>query len=80
MLFNILLIILVVYVIISPYFYAKAVRFGMSLEGNPPEETVFHLPKRKKQPKMTVEEQRTMQILQNIDRYDGTSKGQQEIK
>lgn len=83
MLYNILLVILVLYVMSTPLFFLKAVKFGMKIAEDPQEAsdtTTFHLPKKKKQPKMTAEEKRTMQILANIDRYDGTSNGQVEIK
>lgn len=83
MLFNILFVILVVYVCISPYFYAKAVKFGIKLADKPSETAelpFFNIPKHKEKPKMTPEEYRTAQIMANIGRYDGTSRGQVEIK
>ena len=83
MLCNVLLCVLAVYVMISPLFYAKAVKFGIKLAEDPQdvaEKTTFTLPKKKHKPKMTPEEDRTYQILNNIDRYDGTSKGQEEVK
>lgn len=83
MLFNVILVILVIYVLLTPLFIIKAIKFGMKIWDEPEEAmetTTFHIPKRKKKPKMTDEERRTYQILQNIDRYDGTSNGQKEIK
>ena len=118
MLFNIILCFLVLYVAATPFFYAKAVRFGMNqgkadgeeelrtwkkdvLEeyrtllkcyesavrfgmetgGNEqPVTPLFNIPEDKPKPKMTPEEDRTYQILANIDRYDGTSRGQEEVK
>lgn len=83
MLYDVIFVLLVLYAFSTPLFVFKAIRFGMSVWDDPAEmneQTVFHLPKRKKKPKMTAEEERTMQILKNIDRYDGTSNGQVEIK
>ena len=82
MLFNVLFCVLVAYVIVSPYFLYKAIKIGLRLAEKPEEvaeEPVFNLPKRKKMPKMTEAEKRDMQILANIDRYDGTSNGQEKI-
>jgi len=86
MLSNIILCFLVLYVAATPFFYAKAVKFGIRLAEEPEEvsketeSTTFNLPKKKVKPKMTPEEDRTYQILANIDRYDGTSRGQEEVK
>lgn len=80
---NLLLAVLVIYVMATPFFFLRAVKFGMKITSEPEEAsemTTFHLPKRKKMPKMTAEEERTAKILANIDRYDGTSNGQVEIK
>lgn len=73
---------LVIYVCTTPLFYARAVKFGMKLMDKPEEveeEPVFNLPKRKEKPKMTEEEARMIQKLENIDRYDGSPEGQKEI-
>lgn len=83
MLYEIVFVLLVIYVLFTPLFVIKAVRFGMKVWDEPEEvakEPVFHLPKKKKEPKMTDEERRNLQIMQNIDRYDGTPNGQVEIK
>lgn len=82
MLFNVLFCVLTAYVLVSPYFYYKAIKVGLRLAEKPEqvaEEPVFNLPKRKKRPQMTEAEKRDMKILANIDRYDGTSKGQEKI-
>lgn len=82
MLYNVLLIILVLYVCVTPYFYAKAVKFGISLakdEEGAMKTPIFGLPSRKKKPEMTPAEKRRAEILANIDRYDGTPNGQKEI-
>lgn len=82
MLFNVLFCVLTAYVLVSPYFYYKAIKVGLRLAEKPEqvaEEPVFNLPTRKKKPKMTEAEKRDMKILANIDRYDGTSNGQEKI-
>lgn len=85
MLYNVIFCVLVAYVVISPYFYAKALKFGIKLAQDPDEASKeaimgeFHVPKRRKEPKMTAEEKRSVQILANIDRYDGTSAGQKKV-
>lgn len=82
MLYEALTVILAVYVMMTPLFYYKAVKFGLRCAQKPEEtgEEVFHLPKKAKKPKMTPEEDRMVQILSNIDRYDGTPTGQKEVK
>lgn len=86
MLYNVLIFVLVGYALISPYFYAKALKFGLKIAQGPEkasEEKIlegFNVPKKAHKPKMTPEEQRTVQILANIDRYDGTSAGQKKVK
>jgi hypothetical protein len=80
---NAILCVLVAYVLVSPYFYAKAVKFGMSLVERPKKiasEPIFSVPKPKKKPKMTPEEDRTAQILRNIDNYNGSSQGQVKVE
>ena len=80
---TVLLIILVAYAVVSPYFYAKALKFGMKL-GDKPEEAVkepmFNVPTPKKKPKMTAEEDRMTQILRNINNYNGTPQGQVKVE
>jgi len=83
MLLNVLIVILTAYVMATPYFYAKAVKFGLKLAQDPEkasEAEIFHVPRKPKDVKMTAEEKRTVQILSNIDRYDGTSNGQEKVK
>lgn len=86
MLYNVLAVILVAYVCASPIFYAKAVKFGIKIAQDPEEAAKekimeeFTLPKKPHKPKMTPEEQRSIQILANIDRYDGTSAGQKKVE
>ena len=80
---NILLIVLIIYVLITPFFYAKAVKFGMALVDKPEKaasELNFNVPIPKKKPKMTAEEDRMNQILRNIDNYSGDSRGQVKVE
>ena len=75
--------ILIAYVCVSPFFYAKAVKFGIKLADKPKDaaaEPVFNVPKPRKKPKMTVQEDRITQILSNIDNYNGTSSGQKKVE
>ena len=80
--FNILFTVLVVYAIISPFFYAKAVRFGMKIAEKPEDAAdmpFFNVPERKKKPEISEEEKRNAQILVNLNAYNGTSIGQRKI-
>lgn len=75
MLFDILSVVLVIYVMILPF-----ILFGMvsALVGRPSAQV---LPRRKKKkPQISPKDQRIIDILANIDAYDGTSKGQKPIK
>lgn len=83
MIINILLIILVAYVIWSPFMVLKAVKFGMKLVDEPQKtaaEPIFNVQIPKKKPKMTAEEDRMTQILRNIDNYNGTPQGQVKVE
>ena len=86
MLYSVIIYVLLAYVIVSPFFYAKALKFGMKIAQDPEEASQekllseFHVRKKTPKPKMTAEEQRSVQILANIDRYNGTSAGQEKVK
>ena len=83
MLFSIVTIILAVYCVISPVIIISAVKFGMKCADNPQEVTekpFINVPKRKKNAKVSPEWQRGIDIMANIDAYDGTDVGQKEIK
>ena len=83
MLSDVLLVILALYVMASPFLYAKAIKFGLRLAESPQEalpELDFNIPEKKEKPKMTPDEDRTYQILSNIDKYDGTSAGQRKVQ
>lgn len=85
MLYNVIICVLLAYVVVSPVFYAKALKFGIKIAQDPEEaakEAImdeFRVPEKKEPPKMTAEENRSVQILANIDRYDGTSAGQKKV-
>ena len=82
MLYSVITVVLVVYVCVSPYFYAKAVKFGIKIADKPEKtanEPIFHIGKPRKDAKMTPEEKRKVEILENALRYDGTPNGQKEI-
>ena len=75
--------ILVIYALLTPYFCFRAIKFGVSIAQHPekiPEERIFHVPKKKKTPKMTPQEDRMNQILRNIDNYNGSSEGQIKVE
>ena len=81
--YEILTIILALYAISTPVWIMTAVKFGLKVAEKPEkavEEPLFHIPERKKEPEMTEHEFRNAQILANIDRYDGTSFGQEKVK
>jgi len=85
MLSDIICIILAIYAILSPFWLIKAVKFGVSLANKPEEaakEPFIALPKKKKtvEPDLSKEEQKIIDILANVDVFDGTSIGQKEIK
>jgi len=80
---TILLIILVLYAVCSPFIVLYAVKFGMKLVDEPKKvalEPIFSVPKPKNKPKMTAEEDRMTQILRNIDNYNGTPQGQVKVE
>lgn len=80
---NVIVCVLIAYVLITPLFYAKAVKFGMKIVGEPAKavsEPVFHIPTPKKKPKMSPQDDRMAQILANIDNYNGTAEGQVKVE
>jgi len=93
MLFDILLTICVVYLMILPFFVVKFIAYGMKLALVEKKEDVpgFVDAPKVKRPKETKAEKkrraeqeaeikRINSVLANIDRYDGTDNGQEEIK
>lgn len=81
MLYDILVIILVVYAVFSPWLLCKGIKIGMTISGNEPkeDEKPFKLRKRKKKTKISDEQKRYLTMLDNISAYDGTSNGQRKI-
>ena len=73
--------IVVLFAIFSEIMVIKAVKVGFHLidSEQTSDEEVFHLPKKKKEPKMSADEYRTTQILANIDRYNGSGEGQVKV-
>jgi hypothetical protein len=66
----------------GPFIAVKCIRFGIKVAGKPEsvaEEPLIKLPQKRKKPKVSKEEQQILDILGNIDAFDGTSKGQKEI-
>ena len=80
---DIFVLILIAYALATPYFYTKAVKFGMKLVDEPEKvaaEAIFNVQMPKPKPKMTAEEDRMTQILRNIDNYNGTPQGQVKVE
>ena len=77
-----LLAVVVAYAFLSPFLIIKLIKFGMVVSEKPEKavDTPVFIKPRKKKPKLTAEEQRALDILGNIDAYDGTGFGQKEIK
>ena len=66
-----------------PLVVVKSIKFGIKLAEKPKEtaeKPMFNVPKNKKKPKMSKDEEKVINILANIDAYDGTGIGQKEIK
>lgn len=76
MLYDFLIVLLTVYIMVLPFllFYVVSVLLNSK-------ESVPKLVRRKHpKPKMSEKDQRIIDILANIDNYDGTSKGQKPVK
>ena len=83
MLFNILFVFLVLYVMAMPILVIKYIKFGLMIADEPEkaaEKPVFNVPKFHRKPKLTAEQKKAIDIMQNLDIFDGTSLGQKEIK
>ena len=86
MLYEILMVILVVYAISSPLWVMKSIKFGVKFALDAEKtsrEPVINIPKpKRKQPevKLSKEEQKIIDTLENINAFDGTETGQKEIK
>lgn len=83
MLSNIILAILGLYTVLSPFLIIYGIKLGFKMAQRPEEtaaEPVIKLPRRRKAPQMSEGIKRGFDILHNIDIYDGTAYGQKEIK
>lgn len=80
MLFNIILGVLVCYALSTPFIMIYCIKFGCRLAENPKKAAEKTAVVKKSAPKkMTEQEKQEQQFLQNLMRYDGTSRGQQKI-
>lgn len=85
MLSDVLLIILGLYAISTPYWVMKSIKFGIKCADKPEEaaeEAVFTLPdipKKEESVELPADMKRDIAVLANIEAYDGTSVGQKEI-
>ena len=85
MLSDILMIAMVVYIMCTPIFIFKAVKFGMRIAVKPEkaaEEPVFNVPKkgdRKRAKEQAKVLERYKKIAQNLDKFNGTAEGQEKI-
>lgn len=93
MLYEALLLICVVYLMILPFFVVKVITYGVKLALVEKKEDVpgfVDAPKvkrhketkaeKKRRAEQEAEVKRINSVLANIDRYDGTDNGQEEIK
>ena len=77
------LILVILYAAFSQFFTIWAFKFGMKCANRPEkavDEPIITLPKRKKEVNLPKEHLKMMDIMENIDIYDGTSTGQKEIE
>lgn len=82
MLSDVLAVILGLYAISTPYWFMRAVKFGVKCAEKPEviaEEPVFELPKKHEKHEMSDEMRADLTMLYNIGVFDGTSNGQKEI-
>lgn len=81
MLSNILLLILGLYAIASPFLVVFCIKFGYRMAEKPESESAKPMiPKKKKKPELSAVDKKYIDILANASIFDGTSKGQKEIK
>ncbi len=83
MLSDVITLIMLVYIVLSPVLVIKSIKFGLRCAEKPEEaaeKPVFTPVRRKKEPEVPPEVQRGLDIIANIDAYDGTDNGQKEIK
>lgn len=83
MLYDVLFIVLLLYIMTVPLMVVKSIMIGVKLAEKPQEtaeKPIFNIPKPKKKPKLSKEDQRNLDILANIETYYGDSTGQKEIR
>lgn len=83
---GILCIILVIYAVITPFFYLKALKYGMRLaetrekKAEMSKAPAFKTQAKHKELKLPPEMEKLQTILRNCEVYDGTSRGQVKIE
>lgn len=83
MLYDVLFIVLMLYIMAVPLMVVKSIMIGVKLAEKPQEtaeKPIFNIPKPKKKPKLSKEDRRNLDILANIEAYNGDSTGQKEIR
>lgn len=83
MLYDVLFIVLMLYIMAVPFMVVKSIMIGVKLAEKPQEtaeKPIFNVPKPKKKPKLSRTDQRNLDILANIEAYCGDSTGQKEIR
>lgn len=83
MLYDVLFIVLMLYIMAVPLMVVKSIMLGVKLAEKPQEtaeKPIFNIPKPKKKPKLSKEDRRNLDILANIEAYNGDSTGQKEIR
>lgn len=80
MLYSVIIVALVVFFAIFEQVLLMRVINSTRNSEKPIELPKFEVKKRKKEPEMTEEEKMTLQILENINNYNGTSFGQTKVE
>lgn len=78
-----LLVVLTAYTLAMPLMVVKSIMLGVKLAEKPQEtaeKPIFNIPKPKKKPKLSKEDQQIIDIMANVDAYTGMPTGQKEIK
>lgn len=73
-------ILIFVWLVAMPFVCAYLVVWSVKQIRLPKAEVDIPLPKKPKKAKMSAKEKRTIDILNNIDAYDGTSYGQKTVR
>lgn len=83
MLYEVITVILALYVMASPVMIIKCIRFGYRMASKPEEESKRPIIQRKERPKemkLSKEEERELAYWSNVLNFDGTAKGQKPIE